>query len=97
MDLREALSCRIAPNFRVEFAAYRMAKVRESGASAEEIARKSAQIQQFAERYKNPFFNAAITFVEPLPIGLLVALISAGVLSRRRRKSDAVLAASAAR
>jgi len=35
--------------------------------------------------YKNPLYNAALTFMEPLPVGLLVALISATVLSRRKK------------
>jgi hypothetical protein len=35
--------------------------------------------------YKNPLYNAAFTFMEPLPVGLIVALVSAGVLSRRRK------------
>jgi hypothetical protein len=39
--------------------------------------------------YDNPFINAAITFVEPLPIGLIVTLISAVIL----RKKKAIAAA----
>ena len=35
--------------------------------------------------YRNPFFNAAITFCEPLPVALVFALASAGILSRRRK------------
>lgn len=34
-------------------------------------------------RSSDPLFNAAITFVEPFPVGLLVTLISAGVLRRK--------------
>ena len=43
--------------------------------------------------YKNPLVNVGITFLEPLPVALVVALVSAGVLSRRRR--DALLATPA--
>jgi len=35
--------------------------------------------------YKNPAINAAYTIIEPLPVALVVALISAGVLSRKKR------------
>jgi hypothetical protein len=45
-------------------------------------------MDDFAELYRNPAINAAITFVEPLPVALIVALVSAGVLSRRK-KSEA--------
>jgi hypothetical protein len=40
--------------------------------------------------------NAAITFLEPLPVGLVIALVSAGILRRRRREAEGTLAASLA-
>ena len=39
--------------------------------------------------YENPVINAGMTLMEPLPLGLLVALVSAGFLSRRRRVAPA--------
>jgi len=38
---------------------------------------------KFGEMYKNPFFNALITYTEILPIGLIVTLISALILKRK--------------
>jgi hypothetical protein len=35
--------------------------------------------------YQHPILNPLITFLEPMPVGLLVTLISAWVLSRRRQ------------
>lgn len=46
-------------------------------------------MSRFAQRYQNPVFNAAMTLVEPMPVGLLIALVSAGVLSRRGRRDGA--------
>ena len=51
-------------------------------------------MQKFAEMYRNPFMNAAITFIEPLPVGLVFAFVSAGILSRSRRSEQAELAAA---
>ena len=31
----------------------------------------------------NPLINAAMTFIEPFPVGLVVTLVSAGILRRR--------------
>jgi len=45
-------------------------------------------MQRFAEMYQNPAINAAITFIEPLPVGLIIALVSSGIL--RRRKAPAL-------
>ena len=42
-------------------------------------------MEKFEVMYQNPAINAAMTFVEPMPVGLIVALVSAGVLSRRKR------------
>jgi hypothetical protein len=42
---------------------------------------------EFAEMYKNPAFNAAVTLAEPLPVALVIALITAGLLSRRPRSA----------
>jgi len=43
-------------------------------------------MKKFAEMYRNPFINAAITYMEPLPVALIMTLVSAGILSRRRKR-----------
>jgi len=39
--------------------------------------------------YQNPLVNIAFTFIEPLPVGLLITLVTAGVVSRKRRPEGA--------
>lgn len=51
-----------------------------AGASAAEVARVKAELGEFARQYRNPAFRMAITFAEIAPVGLVVALISAGLL-----------------
>ena len=41
-------------------------------------------MDEFQELYRNPLVNVAFTLLEPLPVGLVFTLVSAGVLSRRR-------------
>jgi len=65
-------------------------QARAKGESQAQIDKKLADMEKFAKMYQNPAINAAITFIEPLPIGLLFALVSAGILSRRRRTEGAV-------
>ena len=74
-----------APDFLDTYQAHALEKARAAGESAESIARQKAEMDEFATRYQNPAFNAAVTFAEPLPVALLVSLVSAGVLSRRRK------------
>jgi hypothetical protein len=78
-----------APDFIESYQAYALDKARAEGASDAEIARQRAEMEDFGRRYQeNPAFNAAVTLMEPLPVGLIVTLVSAGVLSRRRRDED---------
>jgi hypothetical protein len=66
-----------------KYQARELEKARRSGESEAQIAAKKAEMDKFAEMYRNPFFNTAITFLEPLPVALVIALVSAGILSRR--------------
>ena len=49
-----------------------------------QIAATRKEMTEMMEWYKNPLVNIAITFLEPLPVGLVFTLVTAGVLSRRR-------------
>lgn len=68
-----------------KYQAAELAKLRAKGLDAAQIAAKQAEMQKFAEMYRNPVFNIAITFMEPLPVALVFTLVSAGLLSRRRK------------
>jgi hypothetical protein len=60
--------------------------VRASGKPPEEIARELESMKNMMTLYKNNiFFNLAITFLEPLPVGLVMTLISALILRRKRK------------
>ena len=74
-----------APDYLTKYQAHELDKARAEGASEEAIALKKAEMDKFAVMYKNPAINAALTLAEPLPVGLIVALVSAGVLSRRKK------------
>ena len=68
-----------------KYQARELEKARRSGESEAQIEAKAAEMKKFAEMYRNPVFNSAITFMEPLPVALVIALVSAGILSRRRK------------
>ena len=85
----EAVFFKIAPEFGTsyltKYQAHAVAKARAKGETEAEIAKMKAEMDAFAVQYRNPVINAAYTFLEPLPVALVVALVSAGVLSRRRK------------
>jgi hypothetical protein len=68
-----------------KYQARELEKARQDGATEAQIAAKQAEMAKFAEMYKNPVFNTALTFMEPLPVALVIALVTAGIVSRRRK------------
>lgn len=72
------------PDFIDKYAAHVIDQARASGASAEAIQAKLQEMKKFKELYSNPFFNAAMTFIEPFPVGLIITLISAAILRKKR-------------
>lgn len=55
--------------------------------SPEELAAKTKEMANFKEMYKNPLFVVLITYFEVLPVGLIVALISAFILKKKAGNS----------
>lgn len=78
---------KLAPGFMDKFAAYSIERARQSGASEAEVQKTAQQMQTFKSMYDKPLVNAAITLIEPMPIGLVVTLISAATLRRRESVS----------
>jgi Protein of unknown function (DUF4199) len=76
---------KVTPDFGEKYAAYVVEKAKKSGASEAKIATQKKEIEEYMAMYKNPLVNIGITFLEPLPIGLLFTLVSAFLLSRKRR------------
>jgi hypothetical protein len=63
-------------------------QVRASGLGPTEMAAEIEQTRSFFERYRtNPILRAALTFIEPFPVGLLVTLISSLILKRKSKAS----------
>jgi Protein of unknown function (DUF4199) len=83
----EVIYFKFMPDFMDKYSAHEIDKARASGMSETAIAERKVEMAKFNEMYKNPAFNAAVTLGEPLPVALLVALISAVVLSRRPRST----------
>ena len=74
------------PDFMEKYSAHTLDVLRKSGATQLEIDKQVEEMKYFAEMYKNPFFNALITYAEILPVGLLVTLISSLLLKRKTVK-----------
>ena len=85
----EVVYYKLAPDFIEKYSAHAIEKAKKSGATDAQIAVQTKQMAKFAEMYKNPLVNIALTSLEPLPVGILFVLVTAGVLSRKRRAAVA--------
>lgn len=81
----EVLYFKVTPEYGTRLQTYMIQKAEASGKSPQAIQAEIAEVHRFAKKYQNPAYNAAVTFLEPLPVGLIFALVSAGILSRGRR------------
>lgn len=90
----EVMSRKFAPNFGQQYADMAVNKARADGKSEAEVAKVRADMQRFVENYKNPLYNSAMTFIEPFPVGLVIAFVSAAILRRKRGAGGALLSAA---
>ena len=54
------------------------------GVSGEALAKFTAEMEAFKKQYANPLFRLPMTFAEIFPVGVLVSLVSAGLLRNSR-------------
>jgi len=71
------------PDFAEKYAAHMVENAKASGASQQKIDETERKAKEFKHMYDNPLFNVAITFTEVFPIGLVVTLLSAGILKKK--------------
>ncbi len=72
------------PDFLDKYIANMLRQAQQKGATAAEMASKTAEMNKFREMYKNPLLVIVITYLEVLPLGALIALISAWILRRKQ-------------
>jgi hypothetical protein len=77
------------PHFMDSYFAAQIHKVQSAGLDPATTAARVADIQHSQQLYQNPLVNMAYTFIEPLPVGLVMTLISAAILRRKARVEPA--------
>jgi len=70
--------------FMEDYARHILAGKQAAGVSAEAYAKAAAEMETLKAQYANPLFRLPMTFLEIIPVGLLVALASAGLLRNPR-------------
>lgn len=79
----EILYFKFMPDFMDKYSAYEVAKMQAAGASAAAVQAQIENLKRYTEMYNHVLFNSAMTFLEPMPVGLLITLVSAAILRKK--------------
>lgn len=71
-------------DFITAYSNFMIEQARAKGEIEAAIARMSAEMAQFKIQYANPLFRLPMVFAEIFPVGVLVSLVSAGLLRNPR-------------
>jgi hypothetical protein len=77
------LSETYAQGYMDQYYAYTIDKLKASDLPQEEIDIKIQEMEDFKIMYKNPAVKIGVTYIEILPVGLFISLISAGFLRKK--------------
>ena len=80
----EAVQAMTHMDFASSYAQAIIASEKAKGASAEALVKLSADMAAFKLQYADPLFRLPMTFAEIFPVGVLVSLVSAGLLRNSR-------------
>lgn len=80
------------PDFMDKYSAHMLKQIQSSGLSAAEIVEKTASINHQKEMYKNPIMVILFTYLEILPLGIIVSAISALILKRKSKAAGTAVA-----
>jgi hypothetical protein len=84
----EILYFNFMPGFAEKYSAHMVERAKASGASQQKIDEQVRQAKQFKQMYDNPVINVGLTFMEIFPVGLVVTLVSAGILRKKAQAAE---------
>ncbi|HEX6426266.1 MAG TPA: DUF4199 domain-containing protein [Niastella sp.] len=76
------------PDWMDKYCTHMINEAKTGGVTQLELDKTNAQMNWYKEMYKNPLFVVLLTYVEVLPIGLVISLISALILKRKTKRGS---------
>ena len=70
-------------DYMMEYYEHEKAKLEKSDTPREEVEAHLKEMREFGEIYKNPAVKIGFTYMEILPVGILISLICAAILKRK--------------
>ncbi len=80
------------PDFMDKYIAHVLREAAKDGASAAELKSKKDEMAMYVDMYKTPFGVIVLTYLEVLPIGLIISLVAAAILKRNPDKPQTNIA-----
>jgi hypothetical protein len=71
------------PDFMDKYATQVLAEAKAGGATAKELSEETAKMDSYKQMYKNPVFIILFTYMEILPVGLIIAVIASLILKKK--------------
>ena len=81
------------PDFYEKYSAHIIRDMKAHGATQAQILQQMALNKSNCEMYRNPSFNAMFTYIEFLPVGIIMSLLAALIL-KRKSNPDGMIATS---
>jgi uncharacterized protein DUF4199 len=78
------------PDFMEKYCVHTIDQAKASGISQQALDKKITQMASMKEMYKNPLFVVLFTYLEILPVGIIISLISALILKRKGKSQVAM-------
>jgi hypothetical protein len=74
------------PDFMTKYVAHVLREAKTHGATDAELKQQAASMATYVKLYKSPFGVIVLTYMEILPVGLVIALIAALILKRKNAR-----------
>ena len=74
------------PDFMEKYAMHTLKEIQASGASQAEINKQMETVNSYKNMYKNPIFIVLLTYAEILPLGMVIAFLSALILKKKPKE-----------
>ena len=78
------------PDFYEKYSAHIIREMKASGATQAAIQQQMIVNKSNGEMYRNPLFNAMFTYLEIVPVGIIMSLLAALILKRKSNADDMV-------
>ena len=79
----QILYFKLVPGLGEKYAACMVERVKASGANQQKIDQTTRQALSLKQLYDRPATNAAVTFAEVFPVGLVITAVSAAILRKK--------------